>query len=251
MWKAIESVGPILDMGRFQIEGALLEEEEMIRNSYENRIQVIRNAMAATTLDVSVANEMIRFLLQQMGVEMSKFGKDTQATFFGMTQSTKQWGQMAAGVTTQIGDAMAAMVADSKRGWVGLVMVILRAIQKIILMRLAEAYAGMIAKETGSKGLIGLATAAVGIAAITGLFQTWVNSSMTGLATGGTVTSAGNFIIGEKGPEILNLPIGAAVTPMSQSQAASPGGGTLTAIVSGRDLEFVLNQWDIDKNRMF
>ena len=44
------------------------------------------------------------------------------------------------------------------------------------------------------------------------------------LATGGTVTSAGAFLVGERGPEVVNLPRGAAVTPN--------GGGGATYIIN-------------------
>jgi len=42
-----------------------------------------------------------------------------------------------------------------------------------------------------------------------------------GLATGGTVNSAGTYVVGEKGPELLNLPAGANVTPNGQTPTSS------------------------------
>jgi len=42
-----------------------------------------------------------------------------------------------------------------------------------------------------------------------------------GLATGGTVNSAGTYVVGEKGPEILNLPAGANVTPNGASTSSA------------------------------
>ncbi|MEU0809511.1 phage tail tape measure protein [Streptomyces sp. NPDC005970] len=45
------------------------------------------------------------------------------------------------------------------------------------------------------------------------------------LAKGGTITGSGSVIVGEKGPEMLSLPTGASVTPLSRSGG---GGGVVT-----------------------
>ena len=51
-----------------------------------------------------------------------------------------------------------------------------------------------------------------------------------GLAAGGTVTRGGMTLIGEKGPELLNLPAGASVTPMSKAV-----GNTINIMVTSAD----------------
>lgn len=48
---------------------------------------------------------------------------------------------------------------------------------------------------------------------------------LPGLARGGTVTRSGRVMVGEQGPEILNLPRGASVVPLSKSRMLSGGGG--------------------------
>lgn len=55
---------------------------------------------------------------------------------------------------------------------------------------------------------------------------------LQGLYTGGTVTQAGAFLVGEKGPEVVNLPAGAAVTPNGSAPAAS----TINITINGGDL---------------
>lgn len=50
-------------------------------------------------------------------------------------------------------------------------------------------------------------------------------SSISGAAEGATVTGAGSVLVGEKGPELLNLPRGASVIPLDRS-----GGGTQVEI---------------------
>lgn len=50
---------------------------------------------------------------------------------------------------------------------------------------------------------------------------------LQGLATGGTITRSGAFLVGERGPELVNLPKGSAVTP-------NGGGNTIHVHVNGR-----------------
>ena len=45
--------------------------------------------------------------------------------------------------------------------------------------------------------------------------------SVPGLAEGGTVTSGGTVMVGEKGPEMLSLKPGATVTPLNKINAAT------------------------------
>lgn len=59
------------------------------------------------------------------------------------------------------------------------------------------------------------------------------------LASGGTVTGRGLALVGERGPELLDLPVGASVVPLGGSTAAealaaagSPGQGTTVNIVN-------------------
>lgn len=59
--------------------------------------------------------------------------------------------------------------------------------------------------------------------------------SMPQLANGGTLTSSGTVMVGEAGPEILTLPRGARVTPLS-SEDATTGGTTYSVQVGSVDL---------------
>lgn len=59
--------------------------------------------------------------------------------------------------------------------------------------------------------------------------------SMPQLANGGTLTSSGTVMVGEAGPEILTLPRGARVTPLS-SEDATTGGTTYSVVVGNVDL---------------
>ena len=58
--------------------------------------------------------------------------------------------------------------------------------------------------------------------------------SLIGLQHGGVVTNAGGFVVGERGPEIVALPRGAAVQPVtgrSLDLSAATGGGGVTVVV--------------------
>ncbi|CAB4173936.1 Phage tail tape measure protein [uncultured Caudovirales phage] len=59
-----------------------------------------------------------------------------------------------------------------------------------------------------------------------------------GMALGGTVKRAGLSFVGENGPELLNLPVGATVSPMS---ATSVGGSTINITVTSADPQAVIN----------
>jgi len=59
-----------------------------------------------------------------------------------------------------------------------------------------------------------------------------------GLAAGGTVVGSGLSWVGENGPELLNLPQGATVTPMA---ATGTGGNTINITVTSADPQAVIN----------
>jgi hypothetical protein len=122
----------------------------------------------------------------------------------------------------------------------------------------AIALAGMIPKTATLLGLeVGRAAAAVasasaltlglgalGIIAGIAAVMAVVNSntqprtpSVPGLAEGGTVTSGGNVMVGENGPEMLSLKPGATVTPLTKLNAAtvqSPSSPTINNDALGK-----------------
>lgn len=62
---------------------------------------------------------------------------------------------------------------------------------------------------------------------------------LPGMASGGTVTSSGMALVGENGPELLNLPTGASVIPLT----GTTGGGvnTINITVTSADPQAVIN----------
>jgi hypothetical protein len=61
---------------------------------------------------------------------------------------------------------------------------------------------------------------------------------LPGMASGGTVTSSGMALIGENGPEILNLPRGATVTPLTGTSGG--GGNTINITVTSANPDDVV-----------
>lgn len=116
--------------------------------------------------------------------------------------------------------------------WKALGNVILATAQQIINAMLAESIAKMIAGEA-HKGLFGLATAAIGIAAITSMFN-----SIPAFATGTNFAPGGMALVGERGPEVVNIPQGSKITP--NHMIGGMGGGT-NVVVNG----FVGNEFEL------
>ena len=83
--------------------------------------------------------------------------------------------------------------------------------------------------------LFGLPGIAVGIVAGAGLGYLGGEAAkyISGLSTGGTVSSGGLFMVGEKGPELVNLPAGSAVYNNQQTRSMM-GGSTINVHVNGR-----------------
>ncbi|RLK47615.1 tape measure protein [Microbacterium telephonicum] len=62
------------------------------------------------------------------------------------------------------------------------------------------------------------------------------------LATGGTITRAGSVIVGERGPELLNLPAGASVNPNIANAGGLRPGDRITIEVEGTPLTGVVKR---------
>lgn len=58
----------------------------------------------------------------------------------------------------------------------------------------------------------------------------FVGGLVPGAATGGVVAQAGQVLVGERGPELLSLPAGASVTPLSSPAVLAGGGGAQSVI---------------------
>lgn len=72
-------------------------------------------------------------------------------------------------------------------------------------------------------------------------------TALQGLATGGQVMKSGSFIVGEKGPEIVNLPGRASVTP--NHMLGGFGDMQLVGVIQGSDLKIILDRAEAKTKR--
>lgn len=111
-----------------------------------------------------------------------------------------KWGQ-------EFGRMFREIWADAERGALNMANAIIRGINGII--RALNIASGGLAALTGGSIRIG------------GNLQ-----EVPGLATGGTITSPGTVLVGENGPELLDLGRGASVIPLDHPAAYGSGGGS-------------------------
>jgi len=92
----------------------------------------------------------------------------------------------------------------------------------------------------GGVALIAIATAA----------NNFIKGGIDGKATGG-ISNGGLTMVGERGPELMNLPRGTAVTNATRTRNMmnGSGGGTLSTKISGYDLEILLNRSQVQNQR--
>jgi hypothetical protein len=71
--------------------------------------------------------------------------------------------------------------------------------------------------------------------------------SLPGMATGGEVVRSGMFKVGEKGEEVVHLPVGAKVTP--NHMLGGFGDMQLVGVIQGSDLKIILDRTEAKTKR--
>lgn len=242
------------------IRESLLTEEQLIRKSYDERVNIIDAGLeAGIILSMEEANALIMKLTEEMNKSLQ-----------GNSLEVKSWANTWKEALDSIGDAMESMVTDMAIQFIegmaqigkgtGAGMKLLstfldgmKQIGKVIIgaaigfLKIGEALrtalatpAGAIAAIAAGGALIALATIAQSSLAAAGNVQ--------GLATGGSVYQGGVFKVGEQGEELVTLPRGAAVTPNHMLQGMN-GNMILTSRISGRDLEIILERTSSQTHR--
>lgn len=135
----------------------------------------------------------------------------------------------ATSVFTGIGNAI-------KNVWNGIVNAIKGAINKII-SGINSMIRGAVNGINGLINGINKVTGAVGIPAI----PTFTAPQIPLLAQGGLIRTAGSVIVGEKGPELLNLPQGAKVTPIDKSSKRTDNHFTINIYADGKSTEEIVD----------
>lgn len=142
------------------------------------------------------------------------------------------WNTIASAATsvfTGIGNAV-------KNVWNGIVNAIKGAINKII-SGINSMIRGAVNGINGLISGINKVTGAVGIPAI----PTFTAPQIPLLAQGGLIRTAGSVIVGEKGPELLNLPQGAKVTPIDKSSNRTDNHFTINIYADGKSTEEIVD----------
>jgi hypothetical protein len=197
----------------------LLEQQALDDENQAARDELQRLKMEADLKavgDNEAAKQMIREYYQNAQTESQKKAYDAQATTF-----QNYIDQISEGEKT-LKDVIKEMVIKQ-----------LDALQHSALAELIKGIATAWAQAPATFGASlswipplvaqkGLAIA--GIQAAKGLIR--------GLAEGGTTTSPGFVMVGEEGPELLNLPKGATVTPLDHPNAGAAMGGYRTAQIN-------------------
>ena len=83
--------------------------------------------------------------------------------------------------------------------------------------------------------------AGVALVAAATFVRNKISKGMDAFAAGGFSTG-GLAMVGERGPELVNLPAGAHVNTATRSKMMMDNGGELTTRIAGRDLEIILNR---------
>jgi hypothetical protein len=160
-------------------------------------------------------------------------------TFNKIKDTAVDVGGMLAGTLTDavvgLAEAFGNLFAGTEAGFKGVVTAALQSIQQIINALLAQAIAGMIAGES-KKGLVGLITGAIGISTLLALWK----SKVPEFASGTNYAPGGLALVGERGPELVNLPRGAQVYNNNLTRGMM-GGGEVRFIIEQDKLVGILS----------
>lgn len=142
--------------------------------------------------------------------------KQSKLSFIEMSKEGLNFGSIITnqliGTIQSFGTTLGSTLAGNTNDWRGLISTMIQATNQIIQMFLAQSIAAVIASES-KKGLLGLITASVGIAAVSALFA----SKIQQFEKGG-ISSGGWALVGEKGPELMNLSAGTRVYNNSETR---------------------------------
>ena len=162
---------------------------ERIRQNSLSQEDVMREQMQRE-LEMFSANEEQKAMVREYWE--NRIRESTQESADMMDETWSRLREVAGGAMAGVANEIGAMVTGAETSFKSLANSMLSSISQIINGLLAKAIAGMIAGEA-QKGLLGLATAAVGVGALKAMFS----SNVPQFADGGKVTSPTLAMFGE------------------------------------------------------
>lgn len=168
-----------------------------------------------------------------------------------LSESLMQNGSIIGAVFTSMGDAIAQTASQGASSFAQLGQAAAGAAAKIVRAYIQQGVAAAVAKALGSSipfpFNIAAGAAAGGIAAA--LFTKAIGSiGVKGFARGTAYAPGGTALVGEQGPELINLPRGSQVfpTPQTNQMLSGMGGGNINLggefVVKGTDLVLILER---------
>ena len=223
-------------MGIQEGGGQITPMEQTMRRMREELAYTARMSMAlgeefdSTNAQIAVHQQALESLIRQ-GYMPGHVAVDTLIEkLAGLSEETEEYGIDLTGLghalehtsagLDRLQDAFAGVAAEGLT-FSNAMKIIQQTATTLIGVLGALSAVNLIAEES-KKGIIGIATAAAGLAALAGMITSFANPKRyepQGLATGGDVLKSGVFKVGERGEENVFLPKGAAVRPTNASSA--------------------------------
>lgn len=200
--------------------------------------------------------ERLGAINMQMKEGVLSFGDAFQQTFSAVIQS----GDGMQNAFFAVADALSQTAADGSSSLKEFAAAAVGAAAKVIRAQIQEAVAGSIATALAKSGIpfpFNIAAGAAAGAAASGLFNKLLSSiKVPGFARGTRYAPGGMALVGEQGPELMNVPRGSQILSNNRTNRALEGINSQANIsgeftVRGTDLVLVLEKAQSKQKRIF
>lgn len=263
-WTAVNKelqdyIGSLSDVEKAQIaENKLSNPEEwnklieflVKRNNLEGEYAMLLRRIGTASKQVKQDTPPINRVEGISGISTSNIALPTVAPAIDTTKLAliepakafeESWTDAAQKVASQVtllqnafetlGSAIVQASEDGKISFSESMNIMSQAAMSLISVMQALAIAGVIKNEAVTKGLVGVLTAAAGIASIISLFAQYTKPKE--YASGTNYSAGGWSLVGERGPELLNLPRGSQVLSNAETSRAFMGGKVVFELGNG------------------
>ena len=217
-----------------------------------DRLKEVQDTLANVGIAASASLTPIDQLLQALSAHAIGFGDSWKILTEIVQGSSNTMGQALGAAASAFVQSAAAGEASFK----SLGQAALQGAAAVIRAKLIESVASVAADAFKKFGLLGFIGAAVGGGAVVGLFNKLVSSiKVPGFALGTNYAPGGLALVGERGPELVNLPRGSQVTPNNRlNNLAGNTGGNVNVtgqfVLRGTDLVVAIEKQNSINNRI-